>query len=81
MRLSIPDITSTVLPRLGSNRMESYKNLHTHAVDSAIQLKGNYRVLKKRPPPILDEKQRLKPKTTMHSLTTTVRTLSSIAGL
>ena len=29
---------STVLPRLGSNRMESHQNLHTHAVDSAIQL-------------------------------------------
>ena len=31
---------STVLPRLGSNRMESLHNLHTHAVDSAIQLQG-----------------------------------------
>ena len=40
---------STVLPRLGSNRMESHQNLHTHAVDSAIQLQGNNRVLKKRP--------------------------------
>ena len=29
---------STVLHRLGSNRMESLQNLHTHAVDSAIQL-------------------------------------------
>ena len=50
---------STVLPRLGSNRMESHQNLHTHAVDSAIQLQGNNRVLKKRPPPISDEEQRL----------------------
>ena len=50
---------STVLPRLGSNRMESHQNLHTHALDSAIQLQGNNRVLKKRPPPILDEEQRL----------------------
>ena len=50
---------STVLPRLGSNRMESNLNLHAHAVDSAIQLQGNNRVLKKRPPPILDEEQRL----------------------
>ena len=41
---------STVLPRLGSNRMESLQNLHTYAVDSAIQLQGNNRVLKKRPP-------------------------------
>ena len=50
---------STVLPRLGSNRMESHQNLHTHAVDSAIQLQGNNRVLKKHPPPISDEEQRL----------------------
>ena len=39
--------------------MESLQNLHTHAVDSAIQLQGNNRVLKKRPPPISDEEQRL----------------------
>ena len=50
---------STVLPRLGSNRMESQHNLHTHAVDSVIQLKGNNRVLKKRPPPISGKEQRL----------------------
>ena len=50
---------STVLPRLGSSRMESHQNLHTHAVDSAIRLQGNNRVLKKRPPPISDEEQRL----------------------
>ena len=50
---------STVLPRLGSNRMESHQNLHTHAVYSAIQLQGNNRVLNKRPPPISDEEQRL----------------------
>ena len=48
---------STVLPRLGSNRMESHQNLHTHPVNSAIQLQGNNRVLKKRPPPISDEEQ------------------------
>ena len=43
---------STVLPRLGSSRMESHQNLHTHAVDSAIQLQGHNRVLnlKKRSP-------------------------------
>ena len=29
---------STVVPRIGSSRMESHQNLHTHAVDSAIQL-------------------------------------------
>ena len=50
---------STVLHRLGSNRMESHQNMHTHAVDSAIQLQGNNRVLKKRPPPISDEEQRI----------------------
>ena len=50
---------STVLPRLGSNRMESHQNLHTHAVDSAIQPQGNNRVPKKSPPPISDEEQRL----------------------
>ena len=41
---------STVLPRLGSSRMESHQNLHTHAVESAIQLQGNNRVLKKSHP-------------------------------
>ena len=50
---------STVLPRLGSSRMESHQNLHTHAVESAIQLQGNNRVLKKPPSPISDEEQRL----------------------
>ena len=50
---------STVLPRHGSSRMESHQNLHSHAVDSAIQLQGHSRVLKKRPPPISDEEQRL----------------------
>ena len=48
---------SAVLPRLGSSMMESHLNLHTHAVDSAIQLQGNNRVLKKRTPPISDEEQ------------------------
>ena len=48
----------TVIPRLGSNRMESHQNLHTHAVDSAIQLQGHNKVLKKRPSPISDEEQR-----------------------
>ena len=50
---------STVLPRLGSSRMKSHQKLYTHTVDSAIQLQGNNRVLKKRPPPISDEEQRL----------------------
>ena len=72
---------STVLPRLGSNRMESHQNLHTHAGDSAIQLQGNNRVLKKRIHPNIGRGTETQPKTTMHSLTTTVRTLPSIAGL
>ena len=50
---------STVHPRLGSNRMENHQNLHTHVVDSAIQPKRNYGVLKMRPTPISDEEQRL----------------------
>ena len=48
---------STVLPRLISNRMKDLQKLHTHAVDSAFQLQGNNRLLKKRPPPISDEEQ------------------------
>ena len=50
---------STVLPRIGSSRMEIHQNLHTHAVDLAIQLLGNNRVLKRRPPSISDEELRL----------------------
>ena len=50
---------SIVLHRLGSSRMESHQHLYTHAVDSAIQLQGHNRVLKKRPPTISDEEQRL----------------------
>ena len=53
---------STVLPRLGASMMESLQNLYTHAVDSAIQLLSNSRVLNERPPPIADEEQRLNPK-------------------
>ena len=49
---------TTVLPRLGASRKESLQNLHTHAVDSDIQLLGNNRVLKERPLPISDEEQR-----------------------
>ena len=50
---------STVLPRLGSSRMESHQNLHTYEVDSGIQLQGSNRVLKERPPPVSDEELRL----------------------
>ena len=61
--------------------MEIHQNLHTHAVDSAIQLQGHNSVLKKRPPPNIGREAETQPKTTMHSLTTTVRTLPSITGL
>ena len=71
---------STVLPRLGSNRMESYQNLHTHALDSAIQLQGNNRVLK-RSPPISDEEQRLSRRQRCTLSQLTVRTQPSIVGL
>ena len=50
---------STVLPRLGANRKESLRNLHTHAVDSDTKLMGNNKVLMERPHPISDEEQRL----------------------
>ena len=46
-------------PPPSPSRMESHQNLHTHVVESAIQLQGNNRVLKKPPPPISDEEQRL----------------------
>ena len=70
---------STFLPRLGSNRMESHQNLHTHAVDSTIQLQGNNR--EEASTPNIGRGAETQPKTTMHSLTTMVRTLPSIAGL
>ena len=65
---------STVLPRLGSSRMESHQNLNTHVVDSAIQLQGNNRVLKKRHTPNIGRGAETQPKTT-------IMTLPSIAGL
>ena len=71
---------STVLPRLGSNRMESHQNQHTHAVDSAIQLRKQQSTEGASTPNIGREAE-TEPKTTMHSLTATIRTLSSIARL
>ena len=53
---------STVLPRLVASKKEILQNLHTHALDSAIQLQGNNRAPKDRPPPIADEEQRLNQK-------------------
>ena len=50
---------STVLPRLGTIGKESHQNLHTYAVDSAIQLQWINRVLKEHPPLISDVEQRL----------------------
>ena len=72
---------STVLPRLDASRKESHQNLYTHAVHSLIQLLGNNRVLKEHPPPSIGRVAETEPKTKMHSFTTTVRTLPSIAGL
>ena len=71
---------STVLPRLGSNRMESLQNLHTHAVDSAIQLQGKQQSTEEASTPNIGRGAETKSKTTMYSLTTTVRILPSIAG-
>ena len=53
------DSISTVLPRLGASRKDNLQNMHTHVVDSTIQLLGNNSVLKERPPPISDEEQGL----------------------
>ena len=50
---------TTVLSRLGASKKESPQNLHTHTVESAIQLLRNNRVLNDRPLPIADEEQRL----------------------
>ena len=76
---------STVHTILGSNRMENHQNLHTHAVDSTIQPQGNNNeeVLKTEEASTLNigRGAETHPKSTMHSLTTTVRTLPSIAGL
>ena len=52
---STPDITQLFFLDLAQAELEIHQNMHTHAVDSAIQLIGNNRVLKKRPPPISDE--------------------------
>ena len=61
---------STVLPRPCASRTVNLQNLHTHAVDSAIQLLDNYKVLKERPLPIADEEQRLnrRPRCTLSQL-------------
>ena len=48
---------STVLPSAQAGRKTT--RTCTHAVDSVIQLLGNNKVLKERPPPIADEEQRL----------------------
>ena len=59
---------STVLPRLSATRTESLQNMHTHALDSAIQLLGNNRVLKERPSPIADKEQGLNQRCTLSQL-------------
>ena len=42
---------STVLPRLGSCRMESHQNLHTHAVDSGHSTPGKQQSTEEAPSP------------------------------
>ena len=59
MKETLPRHHSTVLPRLGTSREEIHQKLHTCEVDSAIQLQGTNKELKKRPPPIPDEEQRM----------------------
>ena len=79
---------STVLPRLGASRKDILHNLHIHEVaysdihevDSDIQLLGNNRVLKYRPPPIATRVE-TGPEATMHSLIATIRTLPSTVRL
>ena len=58
-RLSTLDITQLIFPDSVQAGRKTLQNLHTHAVDSAIQILGNNRVLKERPPPIADEEQKL----------------------
>ena len=72
---------STVLPRLGSSRMESHQNLHTHAVDSAIPTPRKQQSTEEASTSNIGRGAETQPKTTIHSLTATVRTLLSIAGL
>ena len=59
---------STVLHRLGASRKESLRNLHTHAVDSDTKLMGNNRVLKKRPPPISEQRLNRRQRCTLSQL-------------
>ena len=71
---------STVLPILCSSRMESHQNLHTHAVDG-YSASRKQQSTEGASTPNIGRGAETEPKTTMHSLTTTVRTLPSIAGL
>ena len=64
---------STVLPRLGSNMMESLQN---QRIQQRIQ-----QSTEEASTPNIGRGIETQPKTTMHSLTTTIRTLPSIAGL
>ena len=76
-----PDITQLFFLDLAQAGWKATRDLHTHAVDSAIQLQGNNRVPEEASTPNIGRGAEPQPKTTMHSLTTTVRTLPSIAGL
>ena len=50
---------TTVLPRLVADKKKSLQNVHTYAVEKAIQQQGNNRVLNGRPPPISEDELRL----------------------
>ena len=63
---------STVLPRLGSNRMESHQILHTHAGRFSYSTPRKQQSTEEASTPNIGRGAEIQPKTTMHSLTTTV---------
>ena len=71
---------STVLPRLGSSRMESHQNIHTCG-RIGYSTPRKQQSTEEAPTPNIGRGAETQPKTTMHSLTTTVRTLPSTTGL
>ena len=71
---------STVLPRRGSSRMEPPESAHTWGRFS-YSTPRKQQTTEEASTPNIGRGAETQPKTTMHSLTTTVRTLPSIAGL
>ena len=68
---------STVLPIRGASKKESLHDMHTHAVHSAPRKQQST----ERPPtPNSGRGEDTEPEATMHSHTTTIRTLTSIEG-